>query len=168
MSDIGSSQQFVAAHGFRDGVLVGDDGTARFFLELTADTDRPECRPVEAWLAAVQALPVGWTMRVLYAVWPDPLPRQAFLQQLETWPKASHDGRSVLADGLRLFLLEATLPYMRRTIVEIAVPFDQAEDAIAFLDSVIAMLTGYGVQVRVLDEEEITTLAHGLLNPRVI
>lgn len=168
MSNIGASQQFVVGRGFRNGVLVGVDGTGRLFLELTADTDRAEVRPREAWLALAQALPVGWTMRVLQAVWPDALPRQAFLDAAEQWPKPAHEGLTVLAEGLRLFLLEAPLPYMRRTVVELAVPFNQTEDALAFLDGAIAMLAGYGVQVRVLNEEEIAALAHGLLNPRVV
>ena len=166
--NVGPSQQFVAARGFRDGVLVGADGTARLFLELTADTDRPEVRPREAWMAFVQALPVGWTARVLQAVWPDPLPRSAFLDAVERWALPDTDPARLLAEGLRLFLLEAPLPYMRRTVVELAVPFGRVEDALAFVEGALALLSGYGVQARVLNEEEIAALAHGLLNPRVV
>lgn len=165
---IGPSQQFVISRGFRDGILIGVDGTARLFLELTADIDRTEVRPMAAWRDLISSLPPGWTVRVLQAVWPDPAPRAAFRRTVEEeWTRPAHEGQQLLYDTFHHFLEEVSLPFLRRTIVELAVPTGALEDAFSFVDGTIAMLAGYGVRAEVLDESAIRTLTRGIFNPEV-
>lgn len=162
---VGSTRDLVAAGGFREarGVrfLAGADGTARFFLELAADPDRPEFRPREAWEALLAALPPGWGIRALRVVWPDPVPRRAFREGLLGW--SERDGW--LAD-LIAFLEADPPPLRRRTILEIAVPPAALPEAPGFLDGVAAMLAGYGIQAVRLREDEVRDLARRLLHPR--
>lgn len=165
---IGPSQKFVISRGFNDGILIGADGTARLFLELTADVDRTEVRPQAAWNAVLSSMPPGWTMRVLQAIWPDPHPRAQFRAAMEEqWPNPKHDGKQLLYDELLLSLEEIPLPLMRRTIVELAVPLDALEDAFSFVDGTVANLAGYGVQADLLSEDGVRNLVHGIFNPEV-
>jgi len=90
---IGQSQDFVLGQGLRQVVinssspywaLVDAKGNLRVFAELTADPDRPDVRPREAYHALLSPMFPGWTVRVLQLFWPDPVPRQAFQCQVET------------------------------------------------------------------------------------
>lgn len=175
-SKIGPSQDFVISCGFRDvsaeagpmspGALIGVDGSIRLFIELTADTDRPEVRPRAAWQELLKSVPPGWTLRVLQAIWPDPAPRNAYRARVEeSWHEPANEGLQLLYDSLLLFLDEAPLPYARRTIVELAVPESGLEDAFSFLDGAIGLLGGYGIIAHVLDEDAVQQLARAVFNP---
>jgi hypothetical protein len=165
---VGASQALVAAQGIRaDGVLVGADGTLRYLLDVTADPDRPDVRPTAAWRALLAALPAGWSLRVFQAVWPDPGPRAAFQAAVAHWPQPEHPGRRLLYESLQLFLDQASLPYARRTLLELAVPTALERDVGAFLDGAIALLSQYGLLVVPLETPEIVTLVRAICNPEV-
>lgn len=165
MSRVGSTRDLVAAGGWRAvrGVsfLAGADGTARLFLELEADTDRPEVRPREAWAALLQALPPGWGIRALVVLWPDPAPRTAFLRRLAGWREVGG-----LREGLRAFLEGEPPPLRRRVVVEVAIPPGDLPAARDVLDGLQAILDRHGVRARPLAQPAITALARFLLSPR--
>lgn len=161
---VGATQELVAGGGFREirglRFLAGADGTARFFLELEADPDRPEVRPREAWAALLSALPPGWGIRALWIVWPDPIPRQAFLEGLDRW-----EDRDGLREELRAFLAMEPPPLRRRGILEIAVPPADLAEAPGLLDGFRALLGSYGVMARPMDEGAVMDLARRILCP---
>ena len=102
---VGQSQAFVLARGFRKvGVywaLVGADGSLRLFAEVTADADRPDVRPKEAYQMLLSSIVPGWSVRILQIFWPDPLPRDAFQKQAETWGAALFVPREPAASAKR-------------------------------------------------------------------
>ncbi|MFH1511918.1 MAG: hypothetical protein ABIG45_01055, partial [Bacillota bacterium] len=102
---IGQSQAFVLAHGFRKvgayWALVGADNSLRLFAEVTADADRPDVRPKEAYQTLLASIVPGWTVRILQIFWPDPVPRDAFQKQAETWGAAPFVPREPAASAKR-------------------------------------------------------------------
>ena len=185
MSDemkIGSSQAFVLARGLQQvgeyWVLVGEDGRQRLFAELTADPDRPDVRPIEAYRALLSSMQPGWTVRTLQIFWPDPLPRQAFYEQFEQWNAGSddneHEGRRPVPEGdaegvqllrqsLSLFLQESPLPFVRRTIMEFVLV--GGAESLSWWEGISAAIQTYGVKVTPLTADEIQTLARWVFNP---
>lgn len=165
MDQIGQTQSFVLAQGFHplwEGeALIGNDGRARLFAELTADPDRPEVRPQEAYQALLSSLQPGWRLRMLQICWPDPLPRQAFYAQAEQW-QPKHEGLELLHQGLLLFTQEAPLPFLRRTILEFVYPGAEGQ---AWWEGVAKMMENFGVTLHPLPNEEIITLAQRLFDP---
>lgn len=95
--EIGSSQSFVIAQGFRQigehWGLIGHDGSLRLFAQLTADPDRPAVRPVEAYQTMLSSMQPGWTMRWLQIFWPDPTPRKHFFEHAENWCEPGEEGK---------------------------------------------------------------------------
>src|SRR3990170_1556469 len=95
MQEIGSTYGFVLAQGFRkagaDWALIDAGGKTRLFAELSADPDRPEVRPEEAYRALLASMQPGWTVRLLQIFWPDPLPRQAFFEQMQAWQEGGEE-----------------------------------------------------------------------------
>jgi len=170
-NQIGQTQKFVAAQGFRaldeENVLIGHDGTLRYFCELTADPDRPDVRPDLAYRQVLASMQPGWTLRLLYIAWPAPSPRQAYLQQVHEWKQPQHEGLLLLYDALTLFVESSALPFTRRTILEFSVHSTQATDAVAWWRSIPDIMAGYGVQVRTLNKHEIMALANQIFNPRL-
>ena len=112
----------------------------------------------------LSALQPGWTVRLLQIFWPDARPRLVFQEQVAGWggAEARGEGQELLNQGLRLHLQAAPLPFVRRTILEFALP---GEAGLAWWAGLPGLLTAYGLQVHPLAQDEIEKLAHRLLNP---
>ena len=168
---VGSSQAFVLARGLQQvgeyWVLIGEDGRQRLFAELTADPDRPDVHPIEAYRALLSSMQPGWTVRTLQIFWPDPLPRQAFYEQFEGWNAGSddseHEGVHLLRQSLSLFLQESPLPFVRRTIMEFVLV--GGAESLSWWEGISAAIQTYGVKVTPLTADEIQTLARWVFNP---
>ena len=168
---VGSSQAFVLARGLQQvgkyWVLIGEDGRQRLFAELTADPDRPDVRPIDAYRALLSSMQPGWTVRTLQIFWPDPLPRQAFYEQFEGWNAGSDDNESegvqLLRQSLSLFLQESPLPFVRRTIMEFVLV--GGAESLSWWEGISAAIRTYGVKVTPLTADEIQTLARWVFNP---
>src|SRR5262245_3392215 len=146
--EVGYTQSFVLAQGFTsiDGfhALIGHDNTKRLFAQLSADADRPEVRPNDAYLAMLSSMQPGWIIRVIQIFWPDPLPRQKFLELVQGWPQAKHEGTSILLDGLALAVQGQGIPYTRKTIIEFVHP---GPEGTPWWQSVPEICATHGVQV---------------------
>ena len=168
--DIGQSQRFVLSQGLRQiedaWALVDARGGLRLFAELTADPDRPDVRPREAYQALLSSMVPGWTVRVLQLFWPDPEPRQAFQQQVEQWNGVQSEGTGLLRDSLLLFVQESPLPFVRRTILEFALLGNQGE-CLAWWAGIAGTLQEFGLRVKMLSGEEIQALARWVFNPNL-
>ena len=195
---IGQSQDFVLGQGLRQvGInssspywaLADAKGNLRVFAELTADSDRPDVRPREAYHAMLSSMFPGWTVRVLQLFWPDPIPRQAFQCQVETWemngentgpalpapacpgqsrvPPAQvmNEGQALLREGLLLFAQSAPLPFARRTILEFVL--SGRNESLAWWEGMSGTLQEFGLRVSPLSAEEILELARWVFNPNL-
>ncbi len=198
---IGQSQDFVLGQGLRQvGInssspywaLVDAKGNLRVFAELTADSDRPDVRPREAYHAMLSSMFPGWTVRVLQLFWPDPAPRQAFQCQVETWKMNSentpvppwpgrqpvladrpgdrqaqvmNEGQALLREGLLLFIQSAPLPFARRTILEFVL--SGQNESLAWWEGMRGTLQEFGLRVSPLSAEEILELARWVFNPNL-
>jgi hypothetical protein len=166
--EIGSSQSFVIAQGFRrvgaHWGLTGHDGSPRLFAELSADPDRPEVRPVEAYQALLSSLQPGWAVRWLQICWPDPEPRKRFCGRLQDWHGRGGEveGRELLRQGLWLFAQQAPLPFIRRTVLEFPSPGDEG---LAWWEGLPGLMLAYGLQVTPLSLDAIQELARWIFNP---
>ena len=164
--EIGFTQSFVLAKGFEnvDGfdALIGHDGSRRVFAQLTADPDRPEVRPNDAYLNLLNSMQPGWVLRVLQIFWPDAMPRTNLYELVEHWPEPKTEGLSILMDGLKLAVQQQGVPYTRKTVVEFVYP---GPEGAPWWQSVPEMCAMYGVQVRYLAQQEVEALAHWILNP---
>src|SRR5258708_18023240 len=163
--EIGYTQEFVLAKGFESrgafDALIGGDNSRRVFAELSADRDRCDVRPLEAYGNMLASMHAGWRFRVLQLYWPDPGPRQAFFQRVRKW-RGANPGMQILKDGLLLALDQVGLPFGRRTFVE----FDcQDEECLTWWESLGAICSPSGVQVSYLRREEITKLTRWMFNP---
>jgi hypothetical protein len=169
--DIGSSQSFVIAQGFRQvgehWALIGHDGSLRWFAQLTADPDSQIVRPVEAYRAILSSMQPEWTLRCLQIFWPDAIPRTEFFEHARGWsePGGEGEGRELLRQGLLLFLQEAPLPFMRRTILEFVLPGQENK---AWWDGLPGLLAAYGVRVEPLSSDEIQELARWIFDPQLV
>ena len=166
--EIGFTQSFVLASGFEkvDGfdALVGDEDTKRLFAQITADPDRPEVRPNDAYLAMLSSMQPGWIVRVLQTFWPDPLPRQRFFDLVQGWPEAGSEGNSILKDGLLLAVQQQGIPYTRKTILEFIYP---GTEGVPWWQSLPDMFGTYGVHMNSLVTEEIEALGPWIFNPNL-
>ncbi|MGD2156813.1 MAG: hypothetical protein PVG14_00160 [Anaerolineales bacterium] len=168
--EVGSSHDLIIAQGFRrigEGWgLIGHDGSLRLFAELTADPDRPEVRPREAYRALLASLGSGWTVRLLQIFWPDPVPRGAFTEHVQGWDGGGGEGEGfkLLHQSLLVFTQEAPLPFTRRTFLEFLSP---GEEGAAWWEALPGLLGAYGVQVEPLAPEEIQELARWIFNPEL-
>ena len=164
---VARSQTLVLSRGLRElegyTALVGADGSLRLLADLTADPDRPEIRPREAYLALLTSLRPGWTLRFLQVFWPDPLPRSQFQAQAQAWPKPDNEGLTILHQGLLLHAATANLPFYKRTILEFA--FFGEKEAAAWWSGISSMLAGYGFGFQPLDAAAVEDLIHWLFNP---
>lgn len=167
--EVGKTQDFVLGQGFQevDGyiALVGQDGSRRLLAELSADPDRPEARPQEAYQELLASLAPGWAVRLLQVTWPDPGPRRAFLAQLEAWEGSGEEELEMLRQGLQLYLEGFPLPYRRRTLLEFVLP--PGGEAVGWWVGVAGSLERYGLVLTPLGQEEILALARHLLNPEL-
>lgn len=161
------SQSLVLPRGFqalgRYTALLDRAGRPRLFAELSADPDRPEPRPQEAYTALLSSMQPGWQLRLLQAGWPDPEPRRSFLARAAAW-QPSGRGPALLQEGLLLFLQDEPLPLLHRTILEFALP---GEAGLAWWDGLPALLAGFGLAFRPLAEAEIAALARQILSPEL-
>ncbi len=168
MSDkkIGSTQNFVLAQGFRQAgeyqALTAGEGGARLLAEITADPDRPEVRVGEAYQALLASMQPGWSIRFLQIFWPDPLPRQEFQRQAASWERARSDGLELLRQGLLLGIEQAPLPFIRRTILEYALPGDEG---LSWWSGLGGLFQAYSLRFRPLNASEIRELAAWVFNP---
>jgi hypothetical protein len=166
--EIGSSQNFVIARGFRQVEghwgLIGHDGSLRLFAQLTADPDRPEVRPIEAYQALLSSLQPSWTIRWLQIFWPDSTPRKEFFEYAQNWCEPGGEGHELLRQGFLLFVQEAPLPFIRRTILEFVSPGKEAQ---AWWSSLPGLLGTYGVRVESLSLDEIQELAYWIFDPKL-
>jgi hypothetical protein len=163
---VGFSQEFVLARGLRQiddlWALVGDDGSLRVFAEVTADPDRPDVRPHEAYQVLLSSMQPGWTVRVLQIFWPDPSPRQAFQEQAKTW-NVDGEGLCLLHQSLLLYTQESPLPFNRRTILEYVLP--PGEEGLSWWQGIEGWWYTFGLRVVPLGGNEIQQLAHWIFNP---
>jgi hypothetical protein len=168
--EVDSSQTFVIAQGFRQvGAhwgLIGHDGSLRLFVELTADPDRPDVRPVEVYRELLSSLGPGWTVRWLQIFWPDPIPRRKFCEHVRGWNEQSEEGevRMLLHQGLLLFAQEAPLPFIRRTVLEF---LSSGDEGVAWWDGLPGLMKTYGIKAEPLSLGEIQELARWIFNPRL-
>ena len=166
--EIGFTQSFVLGLGFEgiDGfdALLGDGNTKRLFAQITADPDRPEVRPSDAYLSMLSSMQPGWVVRVLQTFWPDALPRQKFHELVQGWPEVRSEGNSILRDGLLLAVQQQGIPYTRKTILEFIYP---GTEGIPWWQSLPDMFSAYGVHMRYLVKEEIEALSHWIFNPNL-
>ncbi len=164
--DVGYTQSFVLAKGFGTvdefDALIGHDDTKRLFAQLSADPDRPEVRPSDAYLSLLSSIQPGWIIRVLQLFWPDPLPRQKFLELVQAWPPAKNEGTSILLDGLALAVQQQGIPYTRKTIIEFVHP---GPEGTPWWQSIPEMCAIHGVQVKYMTKEEIEALSYWVFNP---
>ena len=172
---VGYSQKFVVGKGFRQlGVhcgLVDRAGRMRLLAELSADPDRPEVRPEEAYHVLLASLQPGWTVRLLQIFWPDPVPRQTFCDQIQGWN--SHHGQTgggqgleLLQQGLMLFAQEYPLPFVRRTILEFVVL--PGDETLAWWEGLAGMMQTYGLYLRELQRDELQALTSWICNPELV
>jgi hypothetical protein len=168
--EVGSSQSFVIAQGFRQvgehWALVGHDGSLRWFAGLTADPDSQAVRPVEAYRALLSSMQPGWMLRWLQIFWPDSIPRTEFFEHVQNWSETGEEGqgRELLRQGLLLFLQEAPLPFMRRTILEFVSPGQEYK---AWWDGLPGLLAAYGVKVEPLYLDEVQEMARWIFDPQL-
>ncbi len=167
--EVGKTQDFVLGQGFQEvegyTALVGREGGRRLLAELSADPDRPEVRPQEAYREMLASLAPGWTVRLLQVTWPDPGPRQAFLAQVDAWKEGGGVELETLRQGLRLYLEGFPLPYRRRTLLEFVLP--PGGEGLGWWGGVGGTLARYGLVLTPLGQEEILALARHLLNPEL-
>lgn len=165
MSELGQTQAFVLAQGFQPlgeiTVLKDQDGQARLFAELTADPDRQEVRPQEAYEALLSSLQPGWRLRMLQIYWPDALPRRTFAEQAAQWMPEG-ETLEILHQGLLLFTQEAPLPFLRRTVLEFCYPGEEGQ---AWWEGIRGVVENFGVTLHPLSEEDVIQLADKLFNP---
>ena len=166
--EIGYTQSFVLAKGFTTvdefDALIGYDNTRRLFAQLSADPDRPEVRPADAYLSLLSSIQPGWIIRVLQIFWPDALPREKFYMLVQGWPQADHEGRSILLDGLALAIQQQGIPYTRKTVVEFVHP---GPEGTPWWQSLPEICATHGVQVKYMTREEIEALAYWIFNPKL-
>jgi hypothetical protein len=166
--EVGYTQSFVLAKGFTTvdsfDALNGHDDTKRLFAQLSADPDRPDVRPADAYLSMLSSMQPGWIIRVLQIFWPDPLPRQRFFELMQRWPRARHEGTSILLDGLGLAVQGQGLPYTRKTVVEFLHPGTEGTPWWQSLPEICAI---HGVQVSYMTREEIEALSYWIFNPNL-
>ncbi len=164
--EIGETRNFVLASGFIQvasfDALIGDDNTRRLFAEFTANTDRPDVRPAEAYHAMLTSIQPGWTIRLMQIFWPDPAPREAFYQQVSAWQRRDTEGLNILNEGLLLAVGQTGLPFTRRTILEFVLPGDEG---LSWWESLPEMCLTYGVTATRLTKDQIQNLAHWIFNP---
>jgi hypothetical protein len=163
--EVGWTQPFVLGKGFEKvsnfDALIGDDNTKRLFAELTADRDRTDVRPIEAYQTVLHSIHPGWKLRVLQLYWPDPEPRVTFYRYVENWRQSS-EGLAILKEGLELALDQTSLPFGKRTFIE----FIQVdEECITWWETLGALCGNYGVFVYYLERDEITKLSRWIFNP---
>jgi len=163
---VGETRKFVLASGFVTvdsfDALIGEDNTKRLFAELTANTDRPDVRPMDAYHAMLTSIQPGWTIRFTQIFWPDPGPRETFYQQVISWKKRNYEALNILYDGLLLSVQQTGLPYTRRTILEFVLPGDEG---LSWWQSLPDMCRTYGVDAARLSKNEIQALAYWIFNP---
>lgn len=171
MNQLGQTQSFVLAQGFQavgeNVALTGHDGRARLFAEFTADPDRPDVHPQEAYQALLSSLQPGWQLRMLQIYWPDPLPRQTFLAHVEQWPftkgrQFQQEGLDLLRQGIVLCAQEQALPFLRRTFLEFVYPGEEGQ---AWWEGAAGMMQNFGVTFRPISFGEILALADQIFNP---
>jgi len=164
---VGDTRQFVLARGFMQlagfDALVGHDGTQRLFLELSADRDRVDVRPLEAYQAILAAIYPGWILRLFQVYWPDEYPQQLFLENVRKW-RAPNDGMRFLRDSLEHTIQAAAIPFGRRTILEMVVA---GSESLSFWETLPAMLQQFGVQAVHCTRADIEQLAHWIFNAAV-
>jgi hypothetical protein len=166
---VGDTQHFVLSKGFQSvgeyTALVGDGNSLRLFAEMTADPDRPEVRPQEGYLALLSSLQPGWTVRFLQIFWPDPRPRDRFLEQIQGWNglALTHPEMQTLQRELLAYTQSASLPFLRRTILEFVLP--QGEEGSAWWEGTAGLLLTFGLRLEPLGADEIQALVRWMFNP---
>jgi hypothetical protein len=166
---IGATQTFVLGRSFKDidgfSALVCEDGSQRLFCEISADPDRSDVRPQEAYLALLSSIQPGWTVRLLQLYWPDPVQRTVFQRQVDFWRyNRDKEGQELLMEGLQLFILEAPLPFYRRTVLEFICP---GPEGTAWWQGLRGLLSDFGVWVDPLEAEAVLELTRQLFHPRL-
>ncbi len=166
MKAVGTTHEFVLSQGFGQAgnlwALIGEDDTKRLLVEVYADPDRPEVRPQEAYTAILSSMQPGWTLRLLQLFWPDPEPRVAFQRQVQHWQKPEAEGLDILHQGLLLAMQEYPLPFVRRTVLEFALP---GEEGLAWWEGLSSLCASFGLRLRYLDQAAIQELTRWVLNP---
>lgn len=164
---VAAAQAFVRSLGLGEvggcPVLLAADGTQRLLAELSADPDRPEARPAEAYQALLASCRPGWTLRVLALLWPDPAPRAVFAEAAAGWGQGHlNEGQELLQKGLALHLEETPPPFSRRVILEFVVSGDES---LAWWQGLPGLLAAHFVQMRPLSAEEIRDLVRAVFHP---
>lgn len=167
---VAATQQFVRSQGLGAvggcPTLLAADGSARLFAEITADPDRPEVRPQEAYLELLASCQPGWSLRLLQLLWPDPEPRAVFAGAVFAWGNGSllNEGSALLQKGMALHLEETPLPFSRKVILEFSYA---GEESLAWWQGLPGMLAAHFVHLRLLSVEEILELVRGVFHPEL-
>jgi hypothetical protein len=166
---IGATQTFVLGRSFKEvdgfSALVCEDGSQRLFCEISADPDRSDVRPQEAYLTLLSSTQPGWSLRLLQLYWPDPVQRAAFQRQVAGWKiDRTQEGKYLLLEGLQLFIMEAPLPFSRRTVLEFIYPGPEGS---AWWQGLRGLLSDFGVRADPLDAQAVLELTRQLFHPRL-
>jgi hypothetical protein len=164
----GRTQDFVAARGFEDRagrvLLLDSDGRGRVLLELTTDADHPHSEPPAAYESLLSTLEPGAQVRFLQILWPDGVPRAAFIRQAAGWPAPEQPFMRELSSDLTSHLSQAPLPYLRRTILEAVLLNDEMWE---WVGGAIEILKSYGLNARLLEPADVLELAQWVFNPEL-
>jgi hypothetical protein len=166
---VGKSQTFVRTQGIKqvgpfEG-LIDAAGHTRLFAELTADPDRPEARPAEAFQAILASCQPGWSIRILQMFWPAPQSREMFTRNLARWGVGGvqmDEGKRLLMEAFRLHVQMTPLPFSRRTILELDY---RNEEHFSWWQSLPGMIAVFYVNFRPLPASEVILLARSILEP---
>lgn len=165
--DIGKTQEFVIAKGFTQIgqyiALIGADNTKRVFIEIFADRDRNDVRPMEAYMMMLLTIHPGWSLRILQVYWPDEEPRKRFMENVVSW-RASNEAMSFLKDSLVFTVQSTPIPFGRRTFIEMVVSEDEC---LSFWDTLPTLLRQYGVEAAYSTQDEIENLSFWVFNATI-
>lgn len=164
----GKTQTFVLGRGFHNRYgrqcLTDRDGNSRIFFELTADPDHARYKPENAYEQMLRSMQPGATVRFLNVYWPDPDPRQAFLDQLDGWANPPGEIATDLLQSMQSFLQTAPLPYFSRVYLECMAA---GKETVSWIESLVDLLKMHGITARELSAEEVQHLVRWTFNPEL-
>lgn len=144
--------------------LISLDGTYRFLAELSADLDRPDVNPQQAYQVILSGLTPGRTLRFLQLVWVDPQQRLAFYRNFTAQAMPTPETQP-LYEAMNEFLYQHPLPYSQRTFLEFAT--QGTEDELSWWSSLPGLVERYGVRMEFLNSSALVWLVRHILHPKL-